>query len=106
MKNEAAIIKGLKTFQKHCPVDSRNATVYMLTNYDTTLEEDIYRVKKIQECGFLPDVRVYRKQTAPRSERDLQRWCNNRFLYHSCELEDYVRRKDGKTFKELDMGKE
>ena len=106
MKNEKAIIKGLQTFQKYCPVDSRNATVYMLTNYDTSLEEDIYRVKKIQECGFQPDVRVYRKQTAPRSVRDLQRWCNNRFLYRSCELEDYVPRKDGKTFKELYMGKE
>ena len=106
MKNEKAIIKGLQTFQKYCPVDSRNATVYMLTNYDTTLEEDIYRVKKIQECGFQPDVRVYRKQAAPRSVRDLQRWCNNRFLYRSCKLEDYVPRKDGKTFKELYMGKE
>ncbi len=106
MKNEKAIIKGLQTFQKYCPVDSRNATVYMLTNYDTSLEEDIYRVKKIQECGFQPDVRVYRKQTAPRSVRDLQRWCNNRFLYRSCKLEDYVPRKDGKTFKELYMGRE
>ena len=103
MKNEQAIIKGLKTFQHFCPVNSRNATVYMLTNYDTTIQEDIYRVKMIKECGFQPDVRIYRKKYAPRSVKDLQRWCNNRYIYRSCELEDYVPRKDGKTFKELYM---
>ena len=31
---------------------------------------------------------------------------NNRFLYCSCKLEDYVLRKDGKTFKELYIRKE
>lgn len=103
MKNEQAIIKGLKTFKRFCPVDSRNATVYMLTNYDTTIQEDVYRVRMIKECGFQPDVRIYRKKSAPRSVKDLQRWCNSRYIYRSCELEDYVPRKDGKTFKELYM---
>lgn len=80
MKNEERIVAGLKTFQRLCPTESRNATVYMLTNFDTTLEEDIYRLRKIQECGFQPDVRIYRKSTAPRYLRDMQRWCNNRFF--------------------------
>ena len=40
MKNEAAIIKGLQTFQKYCPVDSRNATVYIC------LRTTIPRLKK------------------------------------------------------------
>lgn len=101
MKNEKHIICGLKTFQEFCPMESRKATVYMLTNYDTTLAEDIYRVKAIQALGYEPDVRVYRKPSAPQGQRDLQRWCNNRFLYRSCSLDDYVPRKDGKTFKEL-----
>ena len=101
MKNEERIVEGLKTFRRLCPTESRNATVYMLTNFDTTLEEDIHRIRKIQECGFQPDVRIYRRPTAPRYLRDMQRWCNNRFLYRSCDLFDYVPRKDGKTFKEL-----
>ena len=73
----------------------------MLTNYDTTHEEDMYRIKMIESCGFVPDVRVYRKNTAPQITRDLQRWCNNRLIYSSTKWEDYVPRKDGKTIKEL-----
>ena len=72
MKNEKAIIKGLKTYKKYCGVTD-HSTVYMLTNYDTSIEEDLYRIKMIRSCGFLPDVRIYRKNTAPQILRDLQR---------------------------------
>lgn len=101
MKNERAIIKGLKIFQQKCTVRSREAIVYMLTNYDTTIKDDLYRVNAIRNLGFQPDVRIYRKSTAPRVLRDLQRWCNNRFIFHSCDFMDYVPRKDGKTIREL-----
>lgn len=101
MKNERAIIKGLQIFQQKCTVRSRDAIVYMLTNYDTTIKDDLYRVNAIRDLGFQPDVRIYRKSTAPRVLRDLQRWCNNRFIFHSCDFMDYVPRKDGKTIREL-----
>lgn len=101
MKNEKAIIKGLKLAHDVIGLDDRKATVYMLTNYDTTLEEDLYRVRMIQECGFQPDIRIYRKGTEPKYISDLQRWCNSRFIYRSVDILDYVPRKDGKTFKEL-----
>lgn len=100
MKNEKAIIKGLKTY-KEIVGTSNNDTVYMLTNYDTTHEEDMYRLRLIESCGFLPDVRIYRKPTAPQITRDLQGWCNNRIIYKKCSWEDFVPRKDGKTIKEL-----
>lgn len=103
MKNEKVIIKGLKLAHDIIGIDSRKATVYMLTNYNTTLEEDIYRVRMIQECGFQPDVRIYRKGTHPKYLTDLQRWSNNRFIYSSVDIMDYAPRKDGKTFKELYM---
>ena len=101
MKNEKAIVKGLKTFKRVCNIPDRNAIVYILTNFDTTIEEDLYRVKKVEKCGYSPDVRIYRKPTAPQVVKDLQRWCNNRFLYRSCDFMDYVPRKDGKTIREL-----
>lgn len=101
MKNEDAIIKGLKLAHDVIGFDDRKATVYMLTNYDTTLKEDIYRIRMIQESGYQPDVRIYRKATAPRYLIDLQRWCNSRILYRSTDIMDYVPRVDGKTFKEL-----
>ena len=101
MKNEKQIIKGLKTFKKISGISERKASVYILTNYDTTFEEDLYRVQKVRECGFQPDIRIYRKSTAPRILRDLQRWCNNRRLYQSCEFMDYVPRADGKTIRQI-----
>lgn len=101
MKNEDAIIRGLKIYKDICKPSDRKAIVYVLTNFDTTVEEDLYRVAKIKDAGYSPDIRIYRKSTAPRILRDLQRWCNNRFLYHSCDFMDYVPRKDGKTIREL-----
>lgn len=106
MKNEKRIIEGLKIAKEALEISERNAIVYMLTNYDTTIEQDLYRIEKIKEVGFQPDVRIYRKETLPDRHilRDLQRWCNNRFLYHSCEFMDYVPRSDGKTIREIYFG--
>lgn len=103
MKNEKAIINGLKIYADVVGLGSRasDKTVYMLTNFDTTYEEDIYRINKIEELGFVPDVRIYRKNSAPQITRDLQRWCNNRLIYSTTKWEDYVPRKDGKSIKEI-----
>lgn len=103
MKFEKQITKGLKLFKECTNISDRKAVVYMLTNYDTTIEEDMYRLNKIRELGYLPDVRIYRKESLPKRHilRDLQRWCNNRIIFRSCEFEDYTPRKDGKSMKEL-----
>lgn len=101
MKNEKKILQGLENYKKICNPRDSQAVVYVLTNFDTTIEQDLYRVQKIRELGFMPDIRIYRKTTAPRVVRDLQHWCNNRILYRSCEFLDFIPRKDGKTVKEL-----
>lgn len=101
MKNEKAILKGLQTFKKYTSKTDRELKVYILTNYDTTFEEDIYRVNKVVELGYAPDVRIYMKDTAPQFLRDLQRWANNPKIFRTCKFEDYVPRVDGKTMKRL-----
>ena len=103
MKFEKHIVKGLKLAKEILQISDRNCIVYMLTNYDTSFEEDMYRINKIREIGFSPDVRIYRKDSLPKTHflKDLQRWCNNKFLYRSCDFMDYVPRSDGKTIKEI-----
>jgi hypothetical protein len=102
MKNEKQIVKGLKTFVDIVKPDERKCCVYVLTNYDTTFEQDYYRIKKLQELGLSPDVRIYRKNTAPQITKDLQRWCNNRYIYRSgVDFYDYIPRADGKTIREI-----
>ncbi len=101
MKNEKAILQGLNTYRRIVGGIDTNRIVYILTNFNTTIEEDLYRVQKVKELGYLPDIRIYRKNSAPPILRDLQRWCNNRVLYRSCEFKDYKPRANGKTIKSL-----
>ena len=70
MKNEKAIIKGLKTFVDIVKPNQTDCYVYVLTNFNTTFEDDWYRVTKIREVGLDPDIRIYRKSTAPKILRD------------------------------------
>jgi hypothetical protein len=103
IQNEDQILKGLGMVKNETMIDDRDAIVYILVNYDTTIEQDLYRVQKVQEMGFSPDIRIYRKNSLPRPHilRDLQRWANNRIIYRSCKFMDYVPRSDGKTIRQL-----
>ena len=104
MKNEKQIIKGLQTFIDIVKPNRRYCYVYVLTNYNTDFTQDYYRVKKIQEIGLDPDIRIYRKNALPKRHilRDLQRWCNNRIIYRSQpDFFEYIPRKDGKKIKEI-----
>lgn len=101
MKNEKAILRGLDCFSRNYHKSLSTVNCYVLTNYDTTPEEDWYRVRKLRELGFHPDVRIYQKGTQSQFLTDLARWSNNRLLYKSTDFEDYVPRVDGKSCREL-----
>lgn len=92
MKEEKAVLRGLELYRllaKHKP-SGAFGTVYTLVNYDTTMEENLRRIYTLWEMGFYPYVMVYDKPNAPQEIRDLQRWCNNRFIFKSCpRFEDY-----------------
>lgn len=102
MKHEKQILRGLDIFRKHCSLNERRLKVYVLTNYNTTHEEDWYRVRKIRELGYTPYVMIYQKGTHDRFLTDLARWCNSQYIYRSCkDFGDYVPRVDEKSAKEL-----
>lgn len=101
MKNEKQILAGLKTFAKYYKKDSRSRRVYILTNFDTTIKEDYYRVKKVVELGYSPYVMIYQKGTHPKFLTDLARWANNMLLFRSTSFEDYIPRSDGKAIKQV-----
>lgn len=66
----------------------------MLTNYDTTMAENMERVYTLRDMGFDPYVMIYDKPNAPLEIRMLQRWCNNKRIFKSTErFEDYDQRK-------------
>lgn len=85
MKESEAVVRGLKLYRRlarHKP-HGNFGTVYILTNYDTTMEENLYRIYTLRDMGFAPYVMIYNKPTAPREIRLLQRWCNNRIIFKS-----------------------
>lgn len=50
--------------------------VYILVNYDTTLEQDFYRIQLCRELNFAPYPMIYDKEHADPIYREIQRWCN------------------------------
>ena len=64
--------------------------VYILVNFNSTMEQNLYRIQTTAAMGFDPYVMVYNKPNAPKEIKDLQRWCNNKIIFKSCKrFEDY-----------------
>lgn len=61
--------------------DHRTKMVYVLTNFGSTHEEDLYRVYTIRRLGYDPYIMIYNKNGAPSITRQLQRWCNNKIIF-------------------------
>jgi hypothetical protein len=73
---------------------SHNAIVYVLTNFNSTVEQDLERIYTLRELGYWAYIMVYDKQHCAPIYKQLQCWCNNRFIYSQCpRFEDYDRRK-------------
>ena len=94
MEQSEAVLRGLKLYMEQGKIQNfRSRIVYVLVNYDTTMEENLYRIYKLRDMGYLPYVMVYDKPHAPKEIRRLQRWCNNRWVYQACpDFKDYTGR--------------
>lgn len=72
--------------------DYRKKTVYVLTNFNSTMQENLHRIYTLRDCGYQPYCMIYNKPCAPKEIRDLQRWCNNKIIFESCpQFENYKR---------------
>ena len=63
----------------------RKMSVFVLTNFDTTFEQDLERIYTLRNMGYDPYVMIYDKEhTTGRDDvRKLQRWCNNRKIFRT-----------------------
>lgn len=97
-KDEKSIVPKLKRFKEVTGIRDRDAIVYVLTNYDTTFEEDLYRVYTIRDIGMTPYVMIYNKDKTKRTDpvRRLQSWVNNKRIWYKdpkMKFEDFDRSK-------------
>ena len=91
MDRSEAILKGLNMYLDYGKIkDYRRRLVYVLTNFNTTMEENLYRIYTLMDMGYDPFVMVYDKPNAPKEIIRLQRWCNNKRIFKKCPMfEDY-----------------
>lgn len=86
------IIPKFKELKEILGWDKRKLPVYVLTNFNTTFEQDLERVYLLRDLGYWPYVMIYNKQNTKPSDlvRKLQRWVNNRTIFESCKtFEEY-----------------
>lgn len=85
MQESELVLRGLKLYADKASKKPHGyfASVYCLTNYDTTMEENLYRIYTLRDMGYNPYVMIYDKPNAPEEIRLLQRWCNNRLIFRT-----------------------
>lgn len=64
-------------------ISPHNLQVYVLCNFNTTHEQDRYRVEWLKDNGYAPYVTIYNKQALPAGHitRQLQRYVNMRAIF-------------------------
>ena len=90
------IVPKFKMFSELTGWDRRKMTVYVLTNFDTTIEQDLERIYTLRKLGYWPYVMIYDKEHTKTTDtvRKLQRWVNMRAIFESTpRFEDYQKRK-------------
>lgn len=71
-----------------------SAIVYVLVNFDTTIEQDLERIYTLREMGYWAYIMIYDKEHADMEYKYLARWCNNRRIFAKCKrFEDYDRKR-------------
>lgn len=73
----------LKEYRKAFALPDDKCKVYVLTNFNSTHEQDLERVYRLRDIGYDPFVMVYEKWNAPKETRRLQRWCNNKVIFRA-----------------------
>lgn len=70
---------------------------YVLVGYNSTMEQDLYRIERLRELGIKPYVMPYRdfeNKTKPSQYvKDLAQYTNKPMIFRSCKFEDFSPRK-------------
>ena len=91
-EDKEVILPKFKEFAETTGWGYWKMSVYVLTNFDTTLEQDLERVYTLRDLGYSPYIMIYDKAHVKRGSdlRRLQRWVNSRVAFHAVKkFEDF-----------------
>lgn len=113
-EDKKIIVPKFKKFKEITNIGYEKLTVYILTNFDTTHEQDLERIHTVRELGFHPFVMIYNKDSFVDTDKNgkpirlkpllelskkytieqiehfkkcwrLAMWTNNRRIFATCE---------------------
>ena len=93
------ILEKLNLFKEIFGVDRKKVSIYVLSNFDTTIEQDLERCYTIRDMGYAPYLMIYNKDELPKGHiiRKMQRYVNNRIIFYACDsFEDYMKSQSEK----------
>ena len=88
--NDSVTLEKLKEYANAFGVRQRQLVVYVLSNFNSSHEQDLFRVETLRDIGYTPYLMIYDKANAPRKTRLLQRYVNNRYLFWSQTFKEYL----------------
>ena len=83
--DEDAILRGLECFSQRNSIGDKKLICFVLTNFDTTFEEDLRRLSILRTKKIQPYVMVYNKLNANSRYKELQNWTNDPRIWAKCE---------------------
>lgn len=100
-EDKEIVVPKFEMFKRITQWDKRKLSVYVLTNFNTTHEQDLERIYVLRNLGYWPYVMVYDKERLPKGHitRKVQRWVNMRAVFEKVDrFEDYLtaNKKPGK----------
>lgn len=82
-----AVPRGIETLERN-GVKPWRLMFYVLVGFNTDREYDLHRIYTLRDMGANPFVMPFDK--SDRYQKDLARWCNNKFIFKSTRrFEDY-----------------
>ena len=78
-------------------IKPRNLSCYVLVGFNSTVEQDMYRLNRLKELGISPFVQPYRDFNNNRKptlyEKDIAQWANKHQIFKTCDFADFSPRK-------------
>ncbi len=98
-QDKEIIESKLRAFMEKTGYNHTKVSCYMLTNFDTTIEQDLHRVYFLRDIDIQPYVMIYDKEHSESIYKKMQRWCNPFIFWITPRFEDYkqeTKRKRGR----------
>lgn len=85
LKDEPAVVKGIEMLLQ-AGINPHNLQFYVLTGFNTSFEEDLYRVNLLRSYGVSAFVMQFKKNTLSKM---LARYSNRRWVFYKVPFSEY-----------------